>query len=460
MGCKYSTLATNSPSSSTVTPLDTSTASTITDTSSSSTTTNTLSRPKSVYQLQPSSSSVPETETKQVKSMLVNAWADDAGNALRLLLKNSNKTRKYFEIFLKHEFSNEHYEFILAVDKLTKLQAKDDHKTAWDYAKLIFDKYIKPGAISEVNLSAKIRDGDFNEANYTEYLANAQDEIFRMLSLDAFPRFLQSKNCDAMLEELALVAAGRTKGNNGNTDANLSEGENGSSLVYSPIKVTEHEKSLISNNINEGDTQTPVVPVSSESESVPTNSSNLDALSPADQELLVQSIQKARNTARKSAGIWLEAFKAVANLLPSSIVIADMSVKGVPLIYINKEFSRISGYAPEEIYGKNCRFLQGPETDQATVQLLRDAIREHKEVSCEILNYRKNCEKFRNYLTLRPVFWPENTPLVSAAGSSSFFSGCAYFIGVQYEITEDNLMVQRLLHHEAILKMLPGQVSL
>lgn len=41
-------------------------------------------------------------------------------------------------------------------------------------------------------------------------------------------------------------------------------------------------------------------------------------------------------------------------------------------------------------YYTTCRFLQGPDTDQAVVQDIRDAIREHREVTVQLINYSKS----------------------------------------------------------------------
>lgn len=38
------------------------------------------------------------------------------------------------------------------------------------------------------------------------------------------------------------------------------------------------------------------------------------------------------------------------------------------------------------------RFLQGPETDQATVSKIRDAIQEQKAITVQLINYTKSGE--------------------------------------------------------------------
>ena len=58
------------------------------------------------------------------------------------------------------------------------------------------------------------------------------------------------------------------------------------------------------------------------------------------------------------------------------ITISDPSLPDNPLIYVNSGFEQMTGYAASEVLGKNCRFLQGPDTDPAAGNTIRQAIRE------------------------------------------------------------------------------------
>jgi PAS domain S-box-containing protein len=87
----------------------------------------------------------------------------------------------------------------------------------------------------------------------------------------------------------------------------------------------------------------------------------------------------------------------------SGITIADMQAKDQPLIYINPAFEKITGYSIKEVKGKNCRFLQGEDTDEETKNAIRTTIKEGKEGRFEILNYKKDGKKFWNELYLSPV---------------------------------------------------------
>ncbi|WP_305585381.1 PAS domain-containing protein [Fictibacillus sp. WQ 8-8] len=55
----------------------------------------------------------------------------------------------------------------------------------------------------------------------------------------------------------------------------------------------------------------------------------------------------------------------------AGITITDPSLTDNPIVYVNDGFLSMSGYTHEEVIGKNCRFLQGDETDRSKVKLLR-----------------------------------------------------------------------------------------
>jgi PAS domain-containing protein len=62
------------------------------------------------------------------------------------------------------------------------------------------------------------------------------------------------------------------------------------------------------------------------------------------------------------------------------ITIADARLPDQPLIYANAGFERLTGYSVD-VLGRNCRFLQGSATDLATVDELRTAIGQQREVT-------------------------------------------------------------------------------
>jgi PAS domain S-box-containing protein len=104
------------------------------------------------------------------------------------------------------------------------------------------------------------------------------------------------------------------------------------------------------------------------------------------------------------------------------ITISDPSLPDHPLIYANSGFERLTGYTREDVMGRNCRFLQGVDTDPAAVEEIRAALRDKHECTVEFLNYRKDGSPFWNRLSITPVY--------DGAGQVS------HFIGVQSDITQ------------------------
>lgn len=87
-----------------------------------------------------------------------------------------------------------------------------------------------------------------------------------------------------------------------------------------------------------------------------------------------------------------------------SITLADPSQPDEPIVYVNETFEEITGYPPEETLGRNCRFLQGKETDPEKVAALREAIDNEESVTVELRNYRKDGTEFWNRLTVNPIY--------------------------------------------------------
>lgn len=87
-----------------------------------------------------------------------------------------------------------------------------------------------------------------------------------------------------------------------------------------------------------------------------------------------------------------------------SVVISDPALPDMPIIFASGDFEEQTGYSPQEVLGRNCRFLQGPETDPNAIEAIRHALAAKTRITIDILNYRKNGEKFWNRLRIRPVF--------------------------------------------------------
>lgn len=85
------------------------------------------------------------------------------------------------------------------------------------------------------------------------------------------------------------------------------------------------------------------------------------------------------------------------------MVITDPRRPDNPIVFVNTAFQTLTGYDREEIIGRNCRFLQGPDTDPAAPLAIRRAIEAEHDIQIDLLNYKKDGTPFWNALFLSPV---------------------------------------------------------
>ena len=105
----------------------------------------------------------------------------------------------------------------------------------------------------------------------------------------------------------------------------------------------------------------------------------------------------------------------------SGISVADATQPEMPLVYVNPAFEVITRYSLEEVIGKNCRFLQRGETDQPGLTVIRQALKEKREVVTVLKNYRKDGSFFWNELSLSPIQNREGV--------------VTHFVGIQTDVT-------------------------
>ena len=105
-----------------------------------------------------------------------------------------------------------------------------------------------------------------------------------------------------------------------------------------------------------------------------------------------------------------------------SFTITDPRRPDDPLVWVNPSFTRLTGWLEEQAIGRNCRFLQGPNTDRAVVARIAAALRRRQPVTEVLLNYRRDGTAFWNEVSISPVF--------DGAGE------LVNFVGVQTDVTE------------------------
>ncbi|MBK8501694.1 MAG: SpoIIE family protein phosphatase [Saprospiraceae bacterium] len=117
-----------------------------------------------------------------------------------------------------------------------------------------------------------------------------------------------------------------------------------------------------------------------------------------------------------------ELLEKAANSTAEGITIGSMTSPDRPLIYANEGFEKLTGYRIDEVLGKNCRFLQGPGTEQKSVNQIRQAINQGLGCTVELLNYRKDGTPFWNRLSITPIKDASNI--------------VTHYVGIQSDVTE------------------------
>jgi PAS domain S-box-containing protein len=87
-----------------------------------------------------------------------------------------------------------------------------------------------------------------------------------------------------------------------------------------------------------------------------------------------------------------------------SVVFSDPNASDNPMIFVSAEFETQTGYSVEEALGRNCRFLQGPETNPHAIEAIRQGLKAQTRFTIDILNYRKDGTPFTNRLRIRPIY--------------------------------------------------------
>jgi PAS domain S-box-containing protein len=116
---------------------------------------------------------------------------------------------------------------------------------------------------------------------------------------------------------------------------------------------------------------------------------------------IIDAVQAGTGLARLGRGA--DPFAAAVRATHMPIAISDPRLPDNPIVFVNDSFCRLSGYAREEVIGRNCRFLQGPGTDPAAVARIRAAVEASQGIEIDLRNHRKDGTPFWNRLLIAPV---------------------------------------------------------
>lgn len=104
------------------------------------------------------------------------------------------------------------------------------------------------------------------------------------------------------------------------------------------------------------------------------------------------------------------------------LCISDPNQPDNPIVFTNTAFLDLTGYTEDEVVGRNCRFLQGEDTTEESLNALRSAIQNQSVETIEIVNYRKDGSRFTNALQIGPI--------LDDSGN------LAFYFGSQLDVTE------------------------
>lgn len=97
-------------------------------------------------------------------------------------------------------------------------------------------------------------------------------------------------------------------------------------------------------------------------------------------------------------------FFAAIEMTRMPMILTDPNQDDNPIVFANKAFLDLTGYEEEEVLGRNCRFLQGAQTDRGAVAELRETVANKGSIALEILNYRRDGSPFWNAVFIGPVY--------------------------------------------------------
>jgi len=120
---------------------------------------------------------------------------------------------------------------------------------------------------------------------------------------------------------------------------------------------------------------------------------------------------------------------------PIASIISNPRLPDNPIVGVNKAFCELTGYDPDEILGRNCRFLAGPATEPWLTERIHRGTLNRKPTLVEILNYKRCGTPFRNAVLVAPIFLPDGE--------------LQYFLGSQVELDDDSTGLLSSRHHRA-----------
>ena len=261
-------------------------------------------------------------------------------------------------------------------------------------SKSLCDNYLNPGSSNEVNISDAMKskllsllsnnDNLLSEkAHIVAELVLSQSEVMAILAMNGFPRFVSSPTFKTWVTEELQVAE-----------------------KVSPVSISTAPNTFAV--------------------------SALSSMEPNEFELICKGAS------------WLKQFVALSELLPVAVSIATASPnrRGLPLVYVNPEFTVLTGYSREESIGKNCKFLQQPaKSERDSINQFVKAVHTKSPARIDITNFKKDGTFFRNLVCMKA--------LLNQSGEA------CYFVAIHLDITAEGLSQKISKFADSLLANLP-----
>lgn len=114
----------------------------------------------------------------------------------------------------------------------------------------------------------------------------------------------------------------------------------------------------------------------------------------------------------------------ILDAMDAAVLVTDPGQPDNPIVYCNAAFLAMTGYRRDEVLGRNCRFLQAADADQAlALRQIHDAVGAGRPCRVTLRNRRKDGTLFWNAISVSPV--PDESGAVS------------HFVAVQNDVSAE-----------------------
>lgn len=118
----------------------------------------------------------------------------------------------------------------------------------------------------------------------------------------------------------------------------------------------------------------------------------------------------------------LRLFSRAISATNDAVLIADARAPDTPIIWVNDQFETLFGYPPEQVIGRNCRFLNQGAENQPALKTVAQALQEKCATRVELRNFDRNGHPLWIRLSIAPVHNKQGA--------------VTHFVGVQHDLTE------------------------